>query len=118
MVPKTAVDDGTPAESFVEQVKQSGDLEVAGASLVTLEDLQVQVPRGRYDVELCDKFMKLHGKTYATLEECWRALETETIERRHGTPPQPEPPLSSPLSSPLPSPCHLRLSASADFMCC
>jgi len=59
-----AVDDGTPAESFVEQVKQSGDLEVAGASLVTLEDLQVQVPRGRYDVELCDKFMKLHGKTY------------------------------------------------------
>jgi len=55
--------DATPAEGFVELVKQSGDLEVAGASLVTLDDLQVQVPRGRYDVELCDKFMRLHGKT-------------------------------------------------------
>ena len=55
--------DTTEAESFVEQIKASGDLEVAGSSLVTLEDLQVQVPRGRYDIELCDKFMKLHGKT-------------------------------------------------------
>ena len=55
--------EGTPAEGFVELLKQSGDLEVAGASLLTLDDLQVQVPRGRYDIELCDKFMKLHGKT-------------------------------------------------------
>ena len=57
--------EGTPAEGFVELIKQSGDLEVAGASLVTLADLQVQVPRGRYDIELCDKFMKLHGKIRA-----------------------------------------------------
>jgi len=55
--------DGTPAEGFVELVKQSGDLEVAGSTLVTLEEIQVQVPRGRYEIELCDKFMKLHGKS-------------------------------------------------------
>ena len=45
-------------------LKQSGDLEVAGQAMVTLEDLQVQVPRGRYDLELFDKYMKVHGKTY------------------------------------------------------
>jgi len=55
--------DGTPAEDFVDKIKQSGDLEVAGASLVTLDDVPVQVPRGRYDLELCDKFLKMHGKS-------------------------------------------------------
>lgn len=56
--------DGTPAEGFVELVKQSGDLEVAGAALATFEDVPVMVPRGRYEIELGDKFMKLHGKSY------------------------------------------------------
>lgn len=55
--------DGTPAEAFVDRLKQSGDLEQAGTSLVTMDDVQVQVPRGRYDIEMADKFMKLHGKS-------------------------------------------------------
>ena len=55
--------DGTAAEAFVDRLKQSGDLEQAGTSLVTLDDMQVQVPRGRYDIEMADKFMKLHGKS-------------------------------------------------------
>ena len=65
-IPPGSADDqadaeGTPAEGFVELLKQSGDLEVAGQAMVTLEDLQVQVPRGRYDLELFDKYMKVHG---------------------------------------------------------
>jgi len=55
--------DGTPAERFIDLIKQSGDLEVAGASLMTLDDMPLQVPRGRYNMEMCDKFMKLHGKS-------------------------------------------------------
>ena len=51
-----------PGGESSRQVKASGD-PGCDSSLVTLEDLQVQVPRGRYDIELCDKFMKLHGKT-------------------------------------------------------
>ena len=56
-----AGEDGTPAEGFVELIKQSGDLEVGGQAALTLDDMQVQVPRGRYDIELFDKYMKLHG---------------------------------------------------------
>lgn len=39
--------DGTPAERFIDLIKQSGDLEVAGASLMTLDDMPLQVRRGR-----------------------------------------------------------------------
>ena len=56
--------DESAAEAFVQTIKESGDLEAAGNTIVDLKDVPVQVPRGRYDIELFDKYMKLHGKTY------------------------------------------------------
>lgn len=56
--------DGTAAENFVNQIKEGGDLEKAGLALASFEDVPIQVPRGRYEVEMFDKFMKLHGKTF------------------------------------------------------
>ena len=56
--------EGTAAERFVEQIKEGGDLEKAGTAFATFEDVPIQVPRGRYDVEMFDKYMKLHGKTF------------------------------------------------------
>ena len=56
--------DESAAEAFVATIKQSGDLEAAGSTLCDFKDVPVQVPRGRYDIELFDKYMKLHGKTY------------------------------------------------------
>ena len=66
-IPQTedAIDgEGTAAEAFVELVKESGDLEKAGTSLCGFEDVPLTVPRGRYGIEMFDKYMKLHGKTF------------------------------------------------------
>ncbi|EOD18097.1 hypothetical protein EMIHUDRAFT_414529 [Emiliania huxleyi CCMP1516] len=69
-VPAAARDDEAdeeelaPAETLVAQIKESGDLEASGTSLATFEDVGLTVPRGRYDIEMFDKFLKLHGKTY------------------------------------------------------
>ena len=67
-VPTEATDEvegeGNAAEELVERIKESGDLEVAGSSLVTMDDVPVQVPRGRYELELYDKYLKMHGKSY------------------------------------------------------
>lgn len=68
-VPAAARDDEAdeeelaPAETLVAQIKDSGDLEASGTSLATFEDVGLTVPRGRYDIEMFDKFLKLHGKT-------------------------------------------------------
>jgi len=56
--------DEAGAESFVAAIKESGDLEAAGSTLCDFPDVPIQVPRGRYDIELFDKYMKLHGKTF------------------------------------------------------
>ena len=56
----------TPAEQFVATIKESAFVGDAGneAALAAFDDVQVQVPRGRYEIELFDKYIKLHGKTY------------------------------------------------------
>jgi len=58
------VEEGTRAEAFVAEIKDAGDLETAGTALSAFEDIPIQVPRGRWDIEMFDKYMKLHGKTY------------------------------------------------------
>ena len=52
------------AEGFVAQIKEQGDLEKAGTALASFEDVPIQVPRGRWEIEMYDKYFKLHGKTY------------------------------------------------------
>ena len=54
----------TAAEQFVESLQASGDFEKAGNAIAEFDDVQVQVPRGRYAVEMFDKHMHLRGKTY------------------------------------------------------
>eukprot|EP00316_Scyphosphaera_apsteinii_P020188 CAMPEP_0119308936 /NCGR_PEP_ID=MMETSP1333-20130426/12961_1 /TAXON_ID=418940 /ORGANISM="Scyphosphaera apsteinii, Strain RCC1455" /LENGTH=671 /DNA_ID=CAMNT_0007312817 /DNA_START=30 /DNA_END=2045 /DNA_ORIENTATION=+ len=57
--------EATPAQSLVAEIKSHGDfMEQTGQALASLEDIPVQVPRGRYDIEMFEKYMKLHGKTY------------------------------------------------------
>jgi len=35
-----------------------------GGGIVKFTNMQILIPRGRYDVEMFPSFMKLHGKTY------------------------------------------------------
>jgi len=68
-MPNAAADDETlagetPASMLVADIKANAELEQAGTALAAFEDVPVQVPRGRYDIEMFDKYMKLHGKTY------------------------------------------------------
>ncbi|KAL1523516.1 hypothetical protein AB1Y20_018453 [Prymnesium parvum] len=54
----------TRVEAFVNEIKEQGYLEQAGTALASFEDVPIQVPRGRWEIEMFDRYMKLHGKTY------------------------------------------------------
>jgi len=69
-VPTTGEDDEGgelhSAEALVLAIQDSGGMGGVEAdnAIAAFDDVPVQVPRGRYDIELFDKYIKLHGKTY------------------------------------------------------
>lgn len=61
-------EEGNPisaAEAFHNAITTMAEIkEQAGDAIVTLPDVSVPTPRGRYDVELHADHLRLHGKTY------------------------------------------------------
>jgi FACT complex subunit SSRP1/POB3 len=52
-------------QDFYETLKEKASIgEVAGESIVTFTNQLLTTPRGRYDVDMYDKFLRLRGKTY------------------------------------------------------
>ncbi len=50
---------------FHKAVLDKADIATAtGGGLVTLPQVPVLTPRGRYDIEFFSSFLRLHGKTY------------------------------------------------------
>jgi structure-specific recognition protein 1 len=61
-------EEGNPisaAEAFHNAITTMAEIkEQAGDAIVTLPDVSVPTPRGRYDIELHADHLRLHGKTY------------------------------------------------------
>ncbi|CDR98932.1 hypothetical protein [Sporisorium scitamineum] len=55
----------TAAEAFHEALKSKADIgQVAGDSIVVFKEVLVLTPRGRYDIDVFNTFIRLRGKTY------------------------------------------------------
>ncbi|PWY99997.1 putative POB3-protein that binds to DNA polymerase I [Testicularia cyperi] len=55
----------TAAEAFHEALKSKADIgQVAGDSIVVFKEVLVLTPRGRYDIDVFNSFIRLRGKTY------------------------------------------------------
>lgn len=55
----------TKAELFVEELKSKADItQVVGEIIVSFSEVLFLTPRGRYDVDMYDSFLRLRGKTY------------------------------------------------------
>lgn len=53
------------AQIFHEKILSKADIvSTSGKGIVSLNNLPVLTPRGKYDIEMFSTFMKLHGKTY------------------------------------------------------
>jgi len=53
------------AEQFADNITAKADIASAtGKAIITLPELPIITPRGRYDVEIFPSFFKLHGKSY------------------------------------------------------
>ena len=58
-------EDTTAAQAFHEAIKEKAELgEVSGDLIINFEEVLVLTPRGRYDVDMFPKFLRLRGKTY------------------------------------------------------
>lgn len=55
----------TKAELFVDELKSKADItQVVGEVIVSLAEILFITPRGRYDIDMYDTFLRLRGKTY------------------------------------------------------
>lgn len=55
----------SPAELFHKTIMEHAELgEQAGDAIVTFTDVSVVTPRGRYEIEMHEEHLRLHGKTY------------------------------------------------------
>lgn len=45
-------------------MKKANIRNVSGDSIVTISEVPLQVPRGRYTVDIYENFMKFHGSTF------------------------------------------------------
>ncbi|KAG0684334.1 FACT complex subunit [Pichia californica] len=55
----------TKAELFVEELKSKADItQVVGEIIVSFSEVLFLTPRGRYDIDMYDNFLRLRGKTY------------------------------------------------------
>ncbi|KAJ7600887.1 SSrecog-domain-containing protein [Mycena floridula] len=53
------------AQVFHDTIKEKADIgQVAGDIILSLEDVPVLTPRGRYDMDLFPEFLRMRGKTY------------------------------------------------------
>ncbi|KAG7697084.1 hypothetical protein KL930_002466 [Ogataea haglerorum] len=53
------------AQVFSDQLREKADVgQVTGEAIVSFEEILFLTPRGRYDVDMYDTFMRLRGKTY------------------------------------------------------
>ncbi|CAB4257020.1 similar to Saccharomyces cerevisiae YML069W POB3 Subunit of the heterodimeric FACT complex (Spt16p-Pob3p) [Maudiozyma barnettii] len=53
------------AETFYEELKQKADIsETAGDVIVSFPEVFLATPRGRYDIDMYNDFIRLRGKTY------------------------------------------------------
>eukprot|EP00834_Sanchytrium_tribonematis_P001041 NODE_22_length_42145_cov_1.310612.p15 type:complete len:343 gc:universal NODE_22_length_42145_cov_1.310612:39496-40524(+) len=58
-------DETTAAEFLCNSVKQKADLQaVSGKSIVSFKELPFLTPRGRYEMDVYEDFIRLRGKTY------------------------------------------------------
>jgi len=58
-------DDTSAAQAFHDAIKEKAELgEVSGDLIINFEEVLVLTPRGRYDVDMFPKFLRLRGKTY------------------------------------------------------
>lgn len=53
------------AEDFLNKIISKADLAIDQEAIVSLNDVPMVVPRGRYEIEFYGGFLKLHGKSYA-----------------------------------------------------
>ncbi|KAL5264743.1 hypothetical protein ACHWQZ_G005724 [Mnemiopsis leidyi] len=65
-VPNTTNDaDDIPADNFHKSVMKYADvIKATGDVIVKFEQVLLQTPRGRYDVDMYPSFLRLHGKSY------------------------------------------------------
>ncbi|CCH59459.1 hypothetical protein TBLA_0B06350 [Henningerozyma blattae CBS 6284] len=62
---KPAVKEKSIAENFYEELKEKAEIgEIAGASIVSFQDVFFATPRGRYDIDVYKNSIRLRGKTY------------------------------------------------------
>lgn len=55
----------TRAELFVEELKSKADItQVVGKVIVSFAEVLFLTPRGRYDIDMYENFLRLRGKTY------------------------------------------------------
>lgn len=55
----------TKAELFVDELKSKADItQVVGKVIVSFGEVLFLTPRGRYDIDMYDNFLRLRGKTY------------------------------------------------------
>ncbi|KAI0629734.1 structure-specific recognition protein-domain-containing protein [Trametes polyzona] len=53
------------AQAFHDMVKEKAELgQVAGDIILSFDEVNVQTPRGRYDVDMYPEFLRLRGRTY------------------------------------------------------
>ncbi|QRV77666.1 structure-specific recognition protein 1 [Ceratobasidium sp. AG-Ba] len=53
------------AQAFHDMIKEKADIgQVTGDVLVSFSEVNIQTPRGRYDIDMFPTFLRLRGKTY------------------------------------------------------
>ncbi|KAF8520735.1 SSrecog-domain-containing protein [Hysterangium stoloniferum] len=53
------------AQAFHDMIKEKAEIgQVTGETLVSFDEVLVTTPRGRYDIDMFPKFLRLRGKTY------------------------------------------------------
>ena len=55
----------TAAQLFCKEIQNKGDIGESTSKAIATFELFLAVPRGRYDVDLYETFLKLHNKTYS-----------------------------------------------------
>lgn len=64
MFPKLG-DGEVAAQSLKDLLLQKAGLSTTGDAVASFQDVQIIAPRGKYDIEMYKKTMKLHGKTHS-----------------------------------------------------
>ncbi|CAE6500275.1 unnamed protein product, partial [Rhizoctonia solani] len=58
-------EDVSAAQAFHDMIKEKADIgQVIGDVLVSFSEVNIQTPRGRYDIDMFPTFLRLRGKTY------------------------------------------------------